>query len=334
MRVFDKSKYVENMNINIRDTFKDGDSVKYRNSDNSRVDSIDRGIKIRSEYYKDNKLIGTVGNFDSRIIYTFIKNKAEDGDITCSNCSYHASSKEFIDGCPYCGTIYNIDYDDKNLGNKYTYDYKYKSRKFIFVTLIVDLIICLILSLIYILFTGRTFNSYDIAKVIVGGILLGLILFYPLYILDGYIVLAPIKRLKRKQNEKQRLFWESNSDVDKKTFMNNFNYEITKLVYSMENVIDYNIEDYNEFEVIHNGNEKIIKVNATIRLIKYKDNEIQIETINQDYKFKRVKKTGELQGGINVIMCPNCSSSIDVTEKNCKYCGMEINYLQEWYLVN
>lgn len=333
MRVFDKSKYVEKNNINIRDTFKDGEYLKYRNSDNSRVDSINHGIKIRSEYYKDNKLIGTVANFDSRISYTFIKNEIEDKDITCRNCSYHGLSKEFIDGCPYCGTIYNIDYDEKNLGNKLTYDYKYKSRKYIFITLVADLVICFILSLIYILITGRTFNSYDISKVIIGGILLGLILFYPLYILDGYIVLAPIKKLKKLQNEKQRLFWKTNSDVDKNTFMNNFNYEITKLVYSMENVIDYNIEDYNDFEIVNIDGEKTIKVNATLRLIKYVDEKIEVEMITRDYQFKRCVKTGEIHGGVNVIMCPNCSSSIDATEKNCKYCNMEINYLQEWYLV-
>lgn len=334
MRVFDKSKYLIDKGINIRDTFKDGNEIKYRNSDNSRVDSINHGIKLKSEYYKGNKLIGSIGNFDSRITYSFIKNEIEDKDITCKNCSYHGHSKEFFDGCPYCGTNYNIDYDEKNLGNKNTYDYKYKSRKYIIITLIVDLIICMILSLIYILITGRTFNSYDIGKVIVGGILSCLILFYPLYILDGYIVLAPIKRLKKLQNEKQRLFWDSNPDVDKVTFMNNFNYEITKLIYSMENVIDYNIEDYNDFEVLNVDSVKTIKVNATIRLIKYIDERVETETINQDYLFKRVKKTGELSGGTNVIMCPNCSSSIDVTMKNCKYCGMDINYLQEWYLIN
>lgn len=333
MRVFDKSKYANSKNINIRDTFKDGDKIKYRNSDNSRVDSIYHGIKLKSEYYKDNKLIGSIGNFDSRITYTFIKNEIEDKDITCKNCSYHAPSREFIDGCPYCGTHYNIDYDEKNLGNKNTYDYKYKSRKYIFITLIIDLVICMTLSCFYILITGRTFNSYDIGKVIVGGVLSCLILFYPLYVLDGYIVLAPIKRLKRMQNEKQIKFWSDNQDVDKNTFMNNFNYEITKLVYSIENVIDYNIEDYNNFEIENVDGEKEIVVNATIRLIKYVDEKIETEMIDEDYRFKRAKKTGELHGGVNVIMCPNCSSSIDATESTCKYCGMEINYLQEWYLV-
>ena len=36
----------------------------------------------------------------------------------CKNCGMSSKLKDFVDGCPYCGTYYNIDYTDKDLGGK------------------------------------------------------------------------------------------------------------------------------------------------------------------------------------------------------------------------
>ena len=84
--------------------------------------------------------------------------------------------------------------------------------------------------------TSRTFNIYDISKILIYGIILSLILYYFFYILDAYIVLGPIRRYKDKQNKKQMEFWER-THIDKKTFFNNLNYEIRNNYYNNDKKI-------------------------------------------------------------------------------------------------
>lgn len=155
--------------------------------------------------------------------------------------------KEFVDGCPYCGTYYNIDYTDKDLGGKYHYDRVLRKKTYRVITAIIDLVISLILSFIFIKYTSRTFNSYDISKIFIYGTILSLILYYLFYIMDAYVILGPIKRFKDKQNKKQMEFWDR-TKIDKKTFFNNLNYEVGKKYYLKEDIIDYDILDYLDFK--------------------------------------------------------------------------------------
>ena len=57
-----------------------------------------------------------------------------------SNCGMNGKIKDFIDGCPYCRTHYNIDYVDKDLGSKYHYDRILKNKTYRIVTAIIDII--------------------------------------------------------------------------------------------------------------------------------------------------------------------------------------------------
>lgn len=116
----------------------------------------------------------------------------------CKNCGMSSKLKEFVDGCPYCGTYYNIDYTDKDLGGKYHYDRVIRKKTYRVITAIIDLVISLILSFIFIKYTSRTFNSYDISKIFIYGTILSLILYYLFYIMDAYVILGPIKRFKDK----------------------------------------------------------------------------------------------------------------------------------------
>lgn len=333
---------LKNCGINIKTKYRTENLILEKNSDNSKNDNIGEGVIIEKDYYKNGFLIKKIYNFDPRIQYSFISSEDENKEICCPNCGNRALGKNFIDGCPYCGTYYNIDYKNKNLGNKYHYDMIVNSNNYILITLFVDIIVCLILFFLYIKFSSRTFNIYDISKATVGGLLTGFALFYVFYMIDAFIVMLPIKMYKNKINQKQIDFWNKMQDkgIDKTKFYNNFNYELQKYYYNNsienENVIDYDIIDYNNFEEFNNRKQNMcIKLEVSIRVIRFINNKIVSKNEKKVFVLeKNSKPIKDLNNGINIIECRNCGASIDVTKGECNYCKTEYNFFQEWYLYN
>lgn len=329
------NKRLKEFNINIKTKYKVKDKVLERNTDNSINDDIIDGVRLEKKYYKDGFLIYKVSNFDPRIHYTYLFNSEENKEVLCPNCGKISTVKEFVNGCPYCHTYYNIDYINKELGTKEHLDNIIHSEKYNKITFIVDLIISFIIVFMYILLNGRTFNIYDVSKIIVGGLVLGFFLYYIFYVLDALILLLPIKIYKNKRNRRQIEFWDNalKNNISKKTFFNNFNYELQRYYYLDNNdVIDYDIIDYLDFD-LSTKEDLFITVTVNIRIIKYINNKIVKKVENKKFTLKRDKTfVNKLNGGINIIKCHNCGASIDVNKENCEYCKTKINYLQEWYL--
>lgn len=318
--------------INIRTKYIVGNKILERNTDDSVNDNIERGIRCQKEYYIDNKLAHKEKLFDSRIEYTYIMDNNINEEYECPNCGMKSPLKDFIDGCPYCKTYYNMDYSEKDLGSKYHYDRVLKSNIYRVITLIVDIIISIIISFIFIKLTSRTFNNYDIIKIFIYGIILSLILYYFFYIADAYIILSPIKKYKDKENKKQIEFWQR-TKINKKTFFNNLNYEIRKKYYSKENIIDYDILDYTNFKDYEVNGVLYVDVTADLRIVTYENKKLKSKIITQTYTMQQNKNTLlNLGTKENIIRCANCGASIDVTKGKCEYCHSEIKYLQEWIL--
>ena len=324
-------KKLNKYGINIKTKYIVGNTILERNFDNSLNDDIVSGIRCEKDYYIKNNLVHKETSFDSRIEYTFISKEMEQKDYKCPNCGMNGKIKDFISGCPYCRTTYNIDYTNKDLGSKYHYDLVLKSNLYRVITGIIDLIISIILSFIFIKTTSRTFNQIDIIKVFIYGFILSLVLYYLFYIVDAYIILKPIKIYKNKENQKQIDFWKR-TKIDKKTFFNNLNYELEKYYYSKENIIDFDILDYLKFNDFTIKNTKYVKVLVMIRIVTY-DNKIKSKIIKQEFIFRKNQNDKlVLNEGVNLIKCHNCGASIDVTKTECSYCHSKINYLQEWIL--
>lgn len=318
--------------INIRTKYIVGNKILERNTNDSVNDNIERGIRCQKEYYIDNKLAHKEKLFDSRIEYTYIMDNNINEEYECPNCGMKSPLKDFIDGCPYCKTYYNMDYSEKDLGSKYHYDRVLKSNIYRVITLIVDIIISIIISFIFIKLTSRTFNNYDIIKIFIYGIILSLILYYFFYIADAYIILSPIKKYKDKENKKQIEFWKR-TKINKKKFFNNLNYEIRKKYYSKENIIDYDILDYTNFKDYEVNGVLYVDVTADLRIVTYENKKLKSKIITQTYTMQQNKNTLlNLGTKENIIRCANCGASIDVTKGKCEYCHSEIKYLQEWIL--
>lgn len=317
--------------ISIKTKYIVGNNILERNTSNGNNDDIKNGIKCEKDYYINNKLVHTEKVFDTRMEYTFISKEEENKDYTCPNCGMNSKLKDFEDGCPYCKTYYNIDYTDKDLGSKYHYDLILKKNTYRFFTAIIDIIISIVLSYLFIKTTSRTFNNYDISKIFIYGGVLSLVLYYFFYIIDAYIILSPIKEYKKKQNQRQIEFWER-TKIDKKTFFNNLNYEIRKKYYSKDNIIDYDILDFTEYSDYSKNDKYYVKVNAYIRIIYYQNNKIKTKYIDDSYILRKLDNSLELNDGVNLIKCHNCGASIDVNKGSCEYCGSEIKYLQNWIM--
>ena len=326
-------KKLKDLNINIKTKYIVGNKILERNTDDSSNDDIKSGIRCEKDYYVNNKLCHTEKIFDSRIEYTFISKEEENMDYKCPNCGMRSKLKNFLEGCPYCKTYYNVDYTDKDLGTKYHYDRVLRNTKYRVITAIIDLIVSLIISFIVIKTTSRTFNSYDISKIIIYGLIVALILYYVFYSLDAYVILGPIKKYKDKQNQKQREFW-SRTNLDKKEFFNNLNYEVRKKYYKMPNVIDYDVLDFIEFNDYTKDDKLYVKVIAEVRVVYYEKGKITSKFINEEYTMKKVTDdTLELKDGANIIKCHNCGASINAETGKCEHCHSEIKYLQKWVLV-
>jgi len=328
---FHKEK-LKKHNINIKTQYIVENDIFERNTDDSKNDDIKNGIRCKKFYYINNILKHTETKFDSRIEYTFISQEEENKDYSCPNCGRDAKVKDFKEGCPYCRTRYNIEYTDKDLGSKYHYDRVLRSNKYRIITAIIDLVISLIISYIFIKTTSRTFNNYDVSKIFISLFILSLILYYFFYLIDAYIVLTPIKKYKDRQNQKQIEFW-NRTKINKKIFFNNVNYELRKYYYSQENIIDYDILDYISFEECRKNNDLYVKVTAEIRLVYLNKNKIVSKYIKDSYYMKYLgDNTIKLNAGINIVKCYNCGSSIDVNKGYCEYCRTPIRYYQEWIL--
>lgn len=326
-------KKLNKYKINIKTKYIVGNDLLERNTDNTKNDDIKNGIRCKKEYYLNNNLTHTEDLFDSRIEYTFISKDVENKDYTCPNCGMQSKLKDFVEGCPYCHTYYNLDYTDKDLGSKYHYDQVLRSNTYRIITGIIDVIISLILSYIYIKTTSRTFNNYDISKIFIYALILSSVLYYFFYIIDAYIVLTPIKNYKDKENKKQEEFWES-TKIDKKKFYNNLNYELRKYYYSKDNIIDYDIIDYLSFNNFTKNNQEYIKITAEVRVVYYKNNKITSRIIKDTYLLKHhTDNIQSLKEGENIIKCHNCGASIDITQEECSYCHTKTKYLQEWTLI-
>lgn len=335
------NKRLKEQGISICSKYKSNDTILERNTDKTkRNDNIQNGICLEKDYYKNNKLLIKVFNFDPRIKYTYMSTNNGENNITCPNCGNTSKENEIEDGCPYCGTNYNIEYSDKSLGTKYHYDRVLQGSNYKTITLVIDIIISAILVITYILKTCRTFNIYDISKIIIGTIIVSLILYYLFYIIDAVAVTFPIKIYKDAQNKKQMKFWKrmESIGIDKKTFYNNVNYELQNYYYGEnsenKNIIDYDIIDYISLDEQIVKNKKIlVTIKAQIREIVLNQGTISEKIQKRTFTFEKSnEQILDLKAGSNIISCHNCGASIDVTKSKCDYCGTKINGYQQWYL--
>ena len=330
MQLSDKKylKRLKDFGLDLVTTYKSGDKTVKKSSFETLRENIENGIRLEKNYLRGGNSVFKLFNFDPRIKYTFINAASAK---KCPNCGADIDTQS--GECPYCGTAYNMDYETKNLGTKYHTDLVMHSDLYKRITLLVAVAVSFVLSFVYFKTTGRTFNGWDITKVMFGTALLSLVSYYLLYYLDSFFILLPLKLHKEKINNAQEKFWEQNSlDINKNTFFTNLNYELQKLYFESEsfmNVIDFDLVDYTTIE--RDGD--IVKINVLVREVFVDGGKFKSRQAEKTLRLKRVKREFSLEnvGGV-ALRCKNCGASMDAFLTECPSCGTRQNYLQEWYL--
>ena len=335
-----QSKRLKEFGINIKTKYRTRQGLRERNSDQSLNQNVSGGIRVEKKYYRNGAVIHRTRSFDSRILYTFVADDSEQEEFVCPNCGAVCRSGEAEDGCPYCGTHWNLDYSHRDMGSKYTYDRTMHDNRYLKITLGIDLVISFLVAFHYIVTTSRTFYAYDVLKILLYGLTLAAMLFYVFYYMDALVVLLPIKWYKDRLNGLQREFWKRMEalGIEKEKFYNNFNYEISQYYFrSREDVIDYDILDYNTLEDFQEDGRLQVRVNATIRVLTFlpRVNRIRERTKKQDFLLAyQGPARNHLKGGMNRMVCRGCGASIDATADACPYCGTRYGSFQEWFLVD
>lgn len=333
------SKRLKHFNINIKTKFQDENRVSERNTDNSYNDDIKSGIILNKTYFKDDKPIHMEKIFNPSLLYTFMINSELEEERTCLNCGMNGKGKEFINGCPYCHSIYTIDFVDKNVAGKANYNYVMKDNKYKIKTFIIDFIFCLIIFSIYFIYTKSIFSIFDTLELLGLSLIGSLVLFYAFYADDSYLITKRVIKVKEKQNQKQKIFWNNieKYNISKKKFFNNLNSELNEYFYNdlipkNKNVIDFDIIDYEDYDYFIDKNNKInIKVKLELRVVEVKNDSIKSSTKEMSFVLVQ-NEIVEKEKGIYLVKCYGCGASIDIMKNECEYCGSKINYLQSWYI--
>lgn len=332
-----QSKKLKENNIVIRTTYITDRKLAVRTSDYSVNDNVTGGIRCKKEYFLSGKCAHVEQLFDSRMEYTFVSADLENTPFTCPNCGFSGTMKDFLEGCPYCETAPNMEYADKDLGSKYSYDLVLKNPLYRIITAVVDLLVSLFLSGLFIMNTSRTFNGYDIGKIFLFGIILALMLYYLFYICDAYMILGIVKRHKNKQNEKQKNFWKR-TNLDKKKVYSALYIAATKKYYAQPEIMDFDILDYTDFQEVRNGKnsentglyegaeETFVNATVQVRLVLLRGNRFLSKYCRDTLTIKNSDTPIKLDAGINVIKCSNCNANLDLSTDSCPYCGTKIRF--------
>lgn len=322
-------KRLKDFGMSLITTYKSGNNIVEKNSFETLRTNIINGIRLEKNYLRGGASVYKLHNFDPRIKYTFVNAS------TASKCPNCGADIDIESGeCPYCGTAYNMDYESKSLGAKYHTDLVMNTTTYKTVAWILSFVTAFIISFIYIKTTGRTFNGWDMTKVLAGTALFGLAFYYVFYYLDSFFILLPIKMYKERINAAQEKFWAENSkDINKDVFFTNLNYELQKYYFEGEktrNVLDFDFVDYTT--ITRDGD--VVTIEILVREVYVTGGKVKCRQVSKSIRLKRAVIEHHLEnvGGV-ALRCRNCGRSMDAFQRECPSCGTPHNYLQEWYMM-
>ena len=338
--------------LTIQTEFWEDRTIRIRRTDHSRDDDVHNGIILRKKYYQNGKLLHTERNFSPMMMYTYLGGNAIKESVVCPNCGFEDTGAAFHDGCPYCGAAYNIEYADRKEGAQFFASRNEKDARFYVLAMLLCLAVCLPAAFFLVRVTGRTFFFFDKLKALLGGLIAALILFYLFYVGHVFVITRRAEENYEKQTQLIKKFREELLllGIPLNTFYNNLHSELGYLLYgegkeegkgggsdgvgSSEDVVDMNVLEYRDFQVRKNEKGQA-EIGLTVRMRKVclKGGNLKTQETDLDVVMEENKELpDELHPGVNQVHCRGCGAPVDVTRKNCPYCGARINYRQRLYI--
>ena len=348
-----QSGRLRRLGVSIQTDFWENHQIRTRTSDHTEDEDVNNGIIIQKRYYKDGRLDRTEKDFSPLMMYTYLGGDVLEGSLTCPNCGYRGEKELFTNGCPYCGTVYNVEYAGREEGCQFFADRNVKNPWLYAKAFLICLAVCLPFSFFIVRSTGRTFFFFDKLKALLFGFLPALLLSYIYYVGNAFVITRRAEEKYEKQTELIRWFQKKMKElgIPVSTFYNNLLSELAHLFYTdtedgaktvmpedadRQAVIDMDVLEYRDFS-IRDGKQgqPDISVSVNLRKVFLKRDRIHSkeETFSVTMRENRIVQD-ELHPGVNVICCRNCGASIDVTREKCDFCGTRINYLQRLYITD
>lgn len=307
--------------IVIEDIFSKKGNILIRSTDGIRCDQVFNATRVEKRYFHKNKCIFVEKNFDKNSNFTFATH-SKDHKINCSNCGASGSIDKFYDGCPYCDTNFNIDYNLKRYGmsefKAYINTKKIKNISLISAS-IITILVCII------------------QKITLPQILLS-ILAFPIILFFSYLVCSFFVFINLLSNIFSEIRLESknfkNGKLDRNKLISHLIFELKNFYYNNEkysNLIDFDIIKYERIEDFIINENLYVVFSYKIRKYFFKNGKI-IKKINKEkVRLKCNYQTNNLNVH-NIISCSNCGASIDISKKYCEYCKTKIESVKEWVL--
>ena len=320
-------------NLSIKAYYKDNNSQHLVESEKNNIDNLVNAALSKKEYYKNNKLVKRLYGYDSRIEYTSFNTIK--GEYTCPNCMMNIELDGKTHECPKCGSELLIEYNNnKEIASLYTYDSIIHNKKYIILTIVLDLLMAFHFGLFYFIKTAKIYNIVDIGKTVGVGLIGGLVFFLFFYLAGALLFVLPSKIKRNKIVKSDTRVWEEliKRNIAFNVFYNNLFYELKNYYFVHHDkccIVDFDIMDYYNFKMIEDGSNLYISFDAVIREIKYIDNNIKVE---QYCKRLTLKKNNKATLKSDLTHCHNCGSEINVNDDKCPSCGVVNNFKQEWYL--
>lgn len=289
---------------------------------------------MEKRYFCKNKVIHNEKSFDKDARYTYYFEKENEMTIKCPNCSYIGNKEEFFDGCPYCGTSFNIDYDVKKISFV-------QNLKEIINSKVYKVSVTLIALIAVILGTFNT-KSQDTPFIVL--LMLAPIKFLIYWALSHMfitILLIPYLIIKVVNGGRQTTIIDKIKNLDNSIkpvkFLNDLYYELNLIYYNDHNnskyldLIDFDIIKFENIEVKNDKNNKNnVVLDVIIREIYFKNNKIFKKINKRKIDLKRNNIIDVVSNNNIVVICKNCGASIDITSKECEYCHAPVKYKSEW----
>ncbi len=337
------NKRLDDKNVIIKEYYekriKDFKKVYIKQSNGKNEHNIINCSLLKKEYYLENKKIGEVSGYNQNIkyLYAFLD---QDDVMKCPSCGNTGNPNEFINGCPYCRTNFNIDYKERKTYHNVKLKEVLDKNTQVFIKTFI-LLFALCTSIIVFLQNGIIQDSIFITIFSYTFMFFLLILFG--YILSSLILLLLLPILLYNDQRRLNLYiiWDrlkrKGYEINIPKFYNDLNYHMKNYYFDSSNtvysdLIDFDILEYRnaKFKVI-NGKLNI-KIKLKVREIYLKNNKIVKKIVNRYVLMEKNKNYIGHDVFNKLIKCKNCGNSISVIKDECEYCHTKINYINEWIL--
>ena len=326
---------LKRLGVTVQTEYQDQGKLKIRRSDGSVSDDVVSGVILDKKYYCGKLLRHQETEFNPGILYSFTFPAFEDDRILCPNCGGVGKPDIFAEGCPFCGSYYNLKYASEDAGSRANADYVSYGRQIRWRPIVTSIAVCGGLAALISFLSGRTMLPFDALKGLVVGIFVGAFvgLFWSSRSSKESISSEDrAKKLRQETMLKQLRSRLEAADSNLSEYANALDYALEEYYFGdlpgNGDVIDYDLLDYVRQTVSEDTAPELhIETQVLLREVRCRNGKITARKRNVLVRLKKNRTAKErLKPGVNFRSCPNCGASLDLAAPRCGYCGSPVAY--------